>query len=275
MGSIRLKLVSGFVILFLTFAAGVVVQGYYLRSSEQLVTRSINEDFNTSLAISSMAVEGQKLRRFEKELFIYANSPERRTAYFREWTDSFRNLENMIQTARADTSGAWTPADRKNLETWAASLETYGKGFRGVAINLETGNIKGTLAANEAVADAKNAFKVFLEGTEKGGAAKLDSAKLAAAEISRNFGVLNKIVFGTAIMGLLVMFAIILFVPAAIIDPIDDLTRAAAAMGKGNLSVQIPAIRTREFTILRDTLESLRLSQREMIQQLKARPVGG
>lgn len=274
MGSIRLKLVTGFVIMFLTFATGVVVKGYYLRTSEQLVTRSINEDFNTSIAISKMAVEGQKLRRFEKEFFIYASDPDRRTGYYREWTDSFQNLENMLKVAMNDSSGAWTETDHRNLKAWANSLEVYGKGFRGVVVNVEAGNIKGTLAANAAVADAKTAFKVFLDGTEAGVGSKLENAKLAAITISRNFGTLNTVVFGTAIVGSLVMFAIIIFVPSAVMDPIEQLSRAATAMGNGNLSVQMPQIRTREFVGLRNALESLRMSQREMIQQLKQRSHG-
>ncbi|MEE8482660.1 MAG: HAMP domain-containing protein [Acidiferrobacterales bacterium] len=267
---IRQKLIIGFglIVLFLLGQSAITV--HYVSKSKNLVTNAIQKDFNASNAISRIAIEGQKLRRYEKEFFIYANNTVKREKYVGEWDDAFINLASMLKDILEDTSGNWSDADKVEIGKWDKALKDYGEGFKIVVANVNAGYIKGTLDANTAIQDAKNKFKVLLKGASKGGQQKFESASSSAREIENNFKIVNLVIMVASGASIVLVIILLVVVPAAITKPIAELTRAAEVMSTGNLSSPVPKIGGSEFAGLRDTLERMRISQKTLIQRTKS-----
>jgi len=267
---IRQKLIAGFTLIVLFILAQSAITISYVGKSENLVTDAVSKDFNASIAISRIAIEGQKLRRFEKEYFIYVNNKTKRTKYVGEWNDAYVNLVTIIDGITEDESGSWSDADKTEVADWRKALIQYGEGFRIVVAKVDAGSIKGTVRANTAIQAAKNKFKVLLKGASKGGLEKLANAHASAQKIENNFKIVNTVIFLASGASVVLVIILLMVVPAAVSKPIKELTRAAQVMSTGDLSSPVPKIGGSEFIGLRDTLERMRISQKTLIQRMKS-----
>ncbi len=268
--TIRTKLLMGFGLLLLFMIGQAAVTYYYMRKSTGLAEEAISRDFSTSLAVARAAIEGQKLRRFEKELFIYA-ADQRRLKYYEDWKTSFDSLKAMLIQMANDKSGIWSDADRQDIARWNNALDEYGRGFNHVVAEINNGALTRTVDANVAIKDAKDAFAVLLTGTEQAREAKYQRAALSAVQIGDNARIINLVVLATSVGGVILAISLLIVVPGSIAKPIEMLTQAAERMSLGDLSRAIVAGRSQEFQKLADTLERLRISQKALIDRLKAR----
>lgn len=268
--TIRTKLLIGFGLLVLFMVGQAAVTFHYMSKSTELAEEAINRDFNTSLAIARAAIEGQKMRRFEKELFIYAGD-QRRKKYYEDWKQSFGSLKTMLVQMTNDKSGAWSDADRQEIAKWNNALDEYGRGFEQVVAQIDSGALTGTVQVNAAIKEAKDAFAVLLTGTEKAGDAKYHRAAASAIQIDDNARIINLVVLVTSMGGVILAIGLLVIVPGSIAKPIEMLTQAAERMSLGDLSRAIAAGHSREFQKLADTLERLRISQKALIDRLRAR----
>lgn len=268
--TIRTKLLVGFGLLLLFMIGQAGVTYYYMSKSAELAEEAINRDFSTSLAIARVAIEGQKLRRFEKELFIYA-SDERRHKYYEEWKPSFDSLKALLVEMTNNKSGIWSDDDRQEIAKWNNALDEYGRGFNHVVAEINNGTLTRTVDANAAIKDAKDAFAVLLTGTEQARETKYQRAAASALQIDDNSRIINLVVLATSAAGMILAITLLITIPGSIAKPIEMLTQAAERMSLGDLSRAIVAGRSQEFQKLADTLERLRISQKALIDRLKAR----
>ncbi len=93
--SVRSKLTIVFSIFFVVLIAQFALVYYFSNTSAALISRTI-QAHEQSNALTRLAIEGQKLRRYEKEFFIYADNPERRAKYSSEWNDSYGKLKEQV-----------------------------------------------------------------------------------------------------------------------------------------------------------------------------------
>jgi len=271
MSSINSTLRIGFAVLLLLFIAQSAVGYFTARNSDHLVTAAINEDFNTSVLISRIAIEGNKLRRYEKEFFIYVGNQDKMAKYTGEWETSHGKLKDMLTVAINDSTGAWTPEQQNILRAWDASLEGYASGFRAVVQRVNNGEITNTVAANVAVQDAKNKFRVLLNGASSSGTELYGRAAKSAREIKKTNDFTVKLFSATSLFGITLALWLFIAIPRAIDKPVSLLAETAQEMSTGNVSLRVPVDQTpREFRTLADTLERMRISQTVLIRKLKA-----
>ena len=276
MSSINGTLRIGFAVLLFLFIAQSAVGYFTARSNDDLVTAAINEDFNTSVLISRIAIEGNKLRRYEKEYFIYVGNQDKMAKYTGEWEDSYRKLKDMLNVAINDSTGAWTPEQQNVLRAWDASLEGYASGFRAVVQGVGNGEVTNTVAANVAVQDAKNKFRVLLSGAASSGTELYERAANSAREIKKTNDFTVKLFGATSLFGIALALWLFIVIPRAIDKPVSLLAETAQEMSTGNISLPVPVHKTpREFRTLADTLERMRISQTVLIQKLKAGRTAG
>lgn len=271
MDSIRAKLVFGFglILSVLLVHSGIA----YLLSarSDALVERAISHDFQASLAVSRIAVAGNALRRFEKELFVYADEPVKRAKYFVEWEAAYKQLEQMLQVILKDRSGMWSDSDRAEIGRWSEALADYGRGFRDIAASLDRGSLRGTMAANEAIQAAKDRFRVLLDGADQVAMARFSAAQTSAAVIQENFKTINLVRAGTSLIAVAIAVALLSVVLRGVSQPIESLTEAAHRMSTGDLNRPVPPAPGKEFRSLSETLERLRVSQKLLLDRLRTR----
>ena len=266
--SIHLKLVSGFalVIIFVLIQAGITF--FYISKSNKLVDQAIQTSFQQSQFISQLAIDGEKLRRYEKEYFIYVNNDRKREKYYNEWNEAKNSIHSRLTAAIKDGSNSWPLYDRNEMEIWEKSLNKYNDGFQAVNQMVLSGRIKDTISANAEIRDAKNAFRTYLDGTDKLGKEKLTEAKGFANEIDDDFKMLYYIMFITSAAGIILLITLLQLIPRSIARPVTELTEAATLMSKGDLNHKIVPSKIKEFRTLSETLERMRVSQKTLIDRM-------
>lgn len=267
--TIRKKLYLGFA-LILAFSLGQAAVTYLnLNQSEALVKQAIGKDFNASVEIARIGIEAQKLRRFEKEYLIYVGSKDQRAKYFVDWKGAHDQIRSMLDRIVENRDGNWSAGDIAKAREWQASLKAYGDGFAGVALGADSGQITSTLQGNEAVREAKDAFRVLLDGTTVGIEQKFKQAAASEQAIGRKFLLVNIVIAIAALAGIGLVAVLLVIVPNSISRPIELLTRSAHDMSTGIMNKPVAVAGSPEFKGLADTLERMRVSQQMLIERLK------
>jgi methyl-accepting chemotaxis protein len=191
--------------------------------------------------------------------------------YEGEWTDTYNNLKSQMASLVSDSAAVWSEREKTEFQQWQAALGAYGDGFRKVVRDVANGTIKDTLSANAAIREAKDKFRVLLDGTVKVGEQKLANAKSAQAHIAQRHQTLA-LVLVSAVSGCVgLCLLLVSTVPASITKPIKMLSDAAAAMSTGNLQQVVPTtLKVRDFTGLAETLERMRISLQVMMGRFAA-----
>ncbi len=241
-----------------------------MNKNSQLTEQAIDHDFATSIQISRMAIEGNKLRRYEKEYFIYLGKQEKMEKYQSEWQDSYDKLEAMLHQILSGRSGSWSDEELQDAEIWLSSLKAYGKGFQQVIKDVKSGKLNNTIAANVAIHNAKQRFKKLLNGTASGGELRYKRASEVTRKIAQSNQMLSIVLIATTLIGILIAIFMIFKIPAAITNSIKALSEAAEKMSKGDLEQSVPVDKTKaEFLTLATTLERMRISQKTLIHQIR------
>lgn len=269
--SIRNKLYVGFgLILLFMFVQLAVVYGF-LHQSRTLVDTTITSEFNNSVEVARLGTEAHKLRRFEKEYLIHIRSPGKRAGYYAEWKGAHKNIQSMLTGIAENREQRWSPADIAAAIEWQKALNAYEVGFLRVVAAADSGRIASALQGNEAVRDAKDAFRLLLDGTAAAIDRKYQRAVASAQAINGKFTTVNLVLVIVALAGAALAVTMLIVVPAAIARPIEVLTRAAHDMSTGNLGTSISITGSPEFHELGATLERMRIAQQMMLDRLQAK----
>jgi methyl-accepting chemotaxis protein len=266
--SIQSKLTSGFALIIIFLLIQGVITFFYVSNSNNLVDKAIESSFQQSQFVAQLSLDGQKLRRYEKEYFIYVNNERKREKYYKEWNEAKNSIQTRLTSAISDTSGSWSLYDRNEMEVWRDSLNAYNNGFQRVNQMVLSGVLKDTIEANTEIRDAKNEFRAYLSGTDKLGKAKLIEAKQYAAQIDDDFKQLYFIMFITSSAGIILLITLLQLIPRSIANPVKELTEAATLMSKGDLNQKIDPSTIKEFKTLSETLERMRMSQKALIDRM-------
>lgn len=269
LNSIRGKLLTSLsLVLVLTAALGGITY-VYVTQNGKLVSDAINRDFFGSLAMSRLAVEAQKIRRYEKEYFMYIGNAKKEKKYENEWRDSYYKITDMVNSMLRDVDGIWSAQEKETFKEWAASLVFYGDGFKGVVSNVKMGNVTDTLSANTAIQEAKNKFRLLVKGATSVSESKFETAAASERQISESNHVLLKVLALATGIAVFVCALIMVLVPVAIISPIRMLSDAADSISKGDLDRPVPStVGVMDFRGLASTLERMRVSQKAMLERL-------
>lgn len=267
--SIRSKLMFSFILIFLVTVGLGAVSYFFAQDNMRLVDQAISKDFNGSIQISELAILAQKIRRYEKEYFMYIGNAEKQNKYEKEWNETFAKIKEKLTALRKNRGGIWSSADWLEFDKWEQSLKDYGAGFRQVVADVDAGVHTDTLAANSAVQDAKNKFRTLVNGTIDFANAKYEAAALARQEIKVKSKELNTILLAALAVSAALCLVLILVMPRAIVKPIRVLSDSASAMSKGELEKPVPTgVGIKDFSELAATLERMRISQKMLIQRM-------
>ncbi len=264
--SVRSKLTIAFSIFFIALFAQFALVYYFSNESAALITQTIkaHEQGNT---LTRLAIEGQKLRRYEKEFFIYADNPDRRAKYSGEWNNSYGKLKDGLALLNAPRS-IWSQADKERAQAWNESLNAYASGFNKVDVAVNNGFINGTLAANKAIQDAKNKFRVFLKGTATEIDNKVNQARDFSSQVEANLAIIQKYLMALSAAALAVGGVLLLTIPRAIAGPISELTESVIDISKGNIGRPVTVRGGPEVTGLAESVERLRIALKGLMLRM-------
>ncbi len=263
---------SFFLVFLATVALGATTY-IFAQKNNRLVAGAISQDFNGSIIISQLAVDAQQIRRYEKEYFMYIGNAKKKIKYQNEWSEIYHKLKEQLGTMLQDKGGIWTEADKQKFQSWQTSLEAYGRGFNKVIEDVNNGVINDTLTANKAVQEAKNAFRVMVNGTIEEFHAKYQHALNAETQIKASNTFLIWVLLGGVGGSVILCLILLSVVPRSITRPITLLSEAAETMSKGQLNTTVPTkLRVTDFLGLANTLERMRISQKVLLERAARGP---
>lgn len=265
--TIRSKLTISFLLVFIVMAGLTGIVYFFIEENSRFVDQAINKDFNGSVQISELAILAQEIRRYEKEYFMYISDAEKKAKYEKEWTEIFTKIKTKLDQLISNTSGLWTASDQTKFTEWSTSLQIYGKGFQKIIDDVNNKILTDTLSANNAIQDAKNAFRPFVSGTIELYGQKYHDASEAHQQIKIKNSQMNLILLGALIITAIFCLTLILIVPRTIIKPIKSLTSSASIMSQGALGTPVPASSIKDFDELSATLERMRISLKALLQR--------
>ena len=120
----------GIALLVATMVVGVL---WGSAITERGVERAVRENSTAAGLLSRLQVEGEKMRRYEKEMFIYVAVPDKRNGYVKEFDTAYTRLLGLSNDMLAPSSKAFTNAERGEIAKWKLAATFYGAEFNKLA----------------------------------------------------------------------------------------------------------------------------------------------
>ena len=266
--TIRARLLIGFSALLILLLVQLGVTFYFSMKTEGTV-RELLHAHDASASVTQMAIEAQKLRRYEKEYFIYVTNPEKRQKYLGEWRGARNELKNHLVRIASGVDPAWDADDLAKAKGWDAYLNTYADGFTKVDASVDQGFLNDTLSANSAIQPAKNAFRPFFTETTAQINDKLSAARGMADEVRSDFELIKLILLALAAASLVISAVVIVLVPNSISRPIRSLATVASEMSVGNVHREVRAQGAPEIRELAASIERLRIGMKGLLTRVQ------
>jgi hypothetical protein len=187
-----------------------------ISATESRVEQAVGQNVVAASLLSRLQLEGEKLRRYEKEFFIYAASPEKRSQYAKEFDAAYTRLLGLSNELLAPSGKAFTSTERAEMLKWKEAASFYDSEFsrqvrRTQEINPATLSnelrLGLTVGLNEDIKAGKDRFRVLLSGTETMRRAKEARSLALGDEMKAIFTQLRSLV----LVGGLIALAFVVF----------------------------------------------------------------
>jgi nitrogen fixation/metabolism regulation signal transduction histidine kinase len=266
--SIRAKLFISFMTISVLILTLFVVRQYFSVKEAELV-RELVVDHEISVQLSGLSAAAQKIRRYEKEFFIYVQNPKKRAKYAGEFADANAEIESYIKRLQGIYSANRRDGELAKLQTWQKATRFYAGGFGQITDAVENGTITGVLEANAAIQKYKNDFRVVLSGTEQ---SIRNQYQLATAKSDRigDYQYTAALVFMViAVLSLSLSVFMSIQVPASVIKPLKKMTMVANAISKGQLNDSVDIKGSAEIEDLASSIKRLQTATLGLLKRLQ------
>src|SRR5262245_12728275 len=96
----------------------VVITSLGIASVQKQFHDSVRNDFSAAALLAKIRLHGERMRRYEKEFFIYLTNPAKRDKYAEEHAESYKKLLEDVDTALMPSSRAFTDKEREQILLW-------------------------------------------------------------------------------------------------------------------------------------------------------------
>lgn len=267
--SIRAKLLSSFLFLTLLIVIQFVTSQFFAVKENELI-REIVIEHEISAQLSGLSSAAQKIRRFEKEYFIYVQDSIKREKYFKEFGEAKDEINGYISRLKQIFSKSRKASQISVLSVWEIATKIYTDGFENLNQRVKDGEITEVLQANTAIQEPKNKFRVVLSGTAESIENQYQLAETKAERITQyksTSSMISIVVSGiSVIVALLVSFQ----VPASIVKPLKQLTDIANSISKGQVNQSIEISGSREIVNLAKSIERLQVATLGLLKRVQS-----
>jgi hypothetical protein len=197
-------------VMAIVLVAGV---GFANQTAERKVTQVASHNVSATSLLARIQIQAEKMRRYEKEMFIYAATPDKRAKYVKEFNDATVKLMDLQNDAAAAGHKGFTDADRAEVLKWKEATAFYSTEFTKVVGKAETSapDANLTVSLNTDIGPGKDRFREVLDGASKMREAKEKLSTQIGGDIRRGFQWVMWAVMGMA--ALLVLAAAFFFTP--------------------------------------------------------------
>lgn len=200
--------------------------------TEAGVERAVRQNFVAAGMLSRLQVEGEKMRRYEKEMFIYVSEAGKRSGYVKEHDAAYNKMLGLLDSMLLPSSTYFTDEERKQILVWKEAAVFYANEMAALARRAESMQTQAltpeqrvglTVQFNDGIKAGKDRFRELLVGTDKMRSAKEEAAQTIAVDIGATF---QRLRIGVLLGGLLVIGLILASLRG---EPAGSAPRRAAA----------------------------------------------
>ena len=266
--SIRAKLFISFLTISALIMTLFVVRQYFSVKEAELV-RELVVDHEISAQLSGLSTAAQKIRRYEKEYFIYVQNPKKRAKYAGEFADAKNEIEIHIRRLQGIYSANQRNGELGKLQVWQDATRFYAGGFELITRAVESGKITGVIQANTAIQKYKNEFRVVLSGAEESirNQYQLATAKSGLISDYQYTAALVFMVIAVFSLGLSLFMSF--QVPASVVKPLKKMTMVADAISKGQLNDSVDIKGSAEIEDLASSIKRLQTATLGLLKRLQ------
>lgn len=155
------------VTLALIVGAAMAAVAWVNQTARELVGQAVRHNFSAAGLLSRIQVEGERMRRYEKEMFIYAAQAEARAKYAKEFDGAYTKLIALSNDAAALGHKGFTDEDRAEMAKWIDATAFYANEFRRLTVSAESPAADPatlTMTLNNGIKAGKDRFRVLLDG---------------------------------------------------------------------------------------------------------------
>jgi hypothetical protein len=158
---VKLQLIT----LALVVGTAMAAVAWVNNTARELVGQAVRHNFAAAGLLSRIQVEGERMRRYEKEMFIYAAQAEARNKYVREFDVAYTKLLSLSNGAAAQGHKGFSDEDRAEMAKWLDATAFYANEFRRLTASAESAAAEQTaLTLNNGIKAGKDRFRVVLDG---------------------------------------------------------------------------------------------------------------
>ena len=266
--SIRAKLFIAFMVITALIMTLFVVRQYFSYKEAGLV-RELVVDHEISVQLSGLSAAAQKIRRYEKEFFIYVQNPTKRAKYAGEFADAGVEIESYIKRLRDIFTVNRRDGELAKLQAWQDATRFYTGGFEQIVAAVEVGTIAGVLEANAAIQPYKNEFRVVLSGTEDAIREQYQLASAKSIRIREYQHTAALVFMVIAAFSLCLSVFMSIQVPASVVKPLKKMTMVANAISKGQLNDSVDIRGSAEIEDLANSIKRLQTATLGLLKRLQ------
>ena len=290
--SIRSRLLSGMMLIVLFFLLQAALVWHAIDDAKSTVVENTRKNTIASSELSSLAIQAQQIRRYEKEYFVWVGNKTKRESYEREWRDAHDKINAILARMKTGSGGAFSASDIAQVDKWEAASDFYAAEMKRIflvvtfrADNAPAGEETdhgGLRTAEQAAYRSDEANEMIKAGKDRfsadlvKGVTAMSQTKtadtLALADVAQKL--FSKLLIGvmfTVIIGALVALSLSILLPKMVTKTIDGLSSAAKEMSMGNLENEYNSGGVAEFTQLAEALNRMRLGQLALVERLQKR----
>lgn len=290
--SIKSRLLSGMMLIVLFFLVQAALVWHAIDDAKITVVENTRKNTIAASELSSLAIQAQQIRRYEKEYFVWIGNKTKRDSYEHEWRDAHGKINAMLARMRTGSEGAFSASDIEHIDKWGAASDFYAAEMQKIFLAVTDRAItapaseeanRGSLVtaghaayrsdeANEMIKAGKDRFSAdLIKGVTAMSQAKTTDT-LALADVAQKL--FSKLLIGvmlTVIIGAIVALSLSILLPRMVTKTIDGLSSAAKEMSMGNLKNEYNSGGVSEFTQLAEALNRMRLGQLALVERLQKR----
>ena len=258
MASIKTKLYRGVLliaILLLTLSIGTL---WLARSFSDDALDLINRAVNTGTELSALAVDAQKIRRYEKEYFIYVQDIKSRTKYLEEFDTAAHRITETITRMINNRAGNYSTSEVERFRQWQQAADFYFAEFRNINLAVSRGQLADSVLANAAIKAGKDRFAVVLEQVSKEVERRKTQVAEGRSQILRDSQLAAFSMIFIAFIGIAVCIWHFQQVYGVITAPLERIVDAAEELAAGRVPGRLERESATEFSRIVVALEAVR-----------------
>jgi len=270
--TIRKKLITGYLLLGFFLAVQAGISFYFNDQAKELADQAIEHNFEASLQLSDLTILAQKMRRYEKEAFIYVTDTQRRNRYVVSWGRAYETAIQDLQAMIANKDGIFSNTDIDAMQRWHDGLTKYGWEFRKLAkVMTYPEKLKGKpeTTANAMIREGKEQLAPLLREAPTMRRHKREQAREFAQEIDDNYELAEVLYVVLTLLGLGLTALIVFVLPGQLTGALQNLIDQGERLSLGTQTDDIAMTTVPEFDRLARALRRIQVTHGALLERLR------